>query len=626
MGLLGYHWKYDGRFGVAVVTTCLFLGLSAAGLIYSSISDSATGDYRIFAIASSTAYGLMYFLPTIMLGLLVPVKWRKLSMYSPSSWAIAALLTLTELLLLGDMQLYQRYGFHINGFVINILMTPGGLESLGMTGGTSTTLIMLPLVAMSVNILLLTGLGSITHRSALARVILRPRHYLLVSILAWAGQALTFGYLSFYGVQPAYAIASAIPGFQPVSYRSALRRLGHSQPVVNTTKGATIKQGKLAYPLKPLRFELPARPPNIVWLVAESWRADTLNSEIMPNTSRFAADAIQFSRHYSGGNGTRMGMFSMFYGLYGSYWFDMLNHRREPVIFELLRKANYQMSLYTSAKFSYPEFDKTLFSGIDKNALHEDNDGFGWERDQRNVTQLLDFIAKRDTSRPFMTFMFFESPHASYYFPDDAVIEDNYLKEFNYLTTDVAANIEKIKGRYINAVHHLDMQLQRVYEALESTKLLENTIVIITGDHGEEFMEKGYWGHNSTFSQEQIRVPLILRYPGGTASHVGKVTNHIDIIPTLLPMLGVTSPGSDYSLGLNLLSDAEHDFMVLADWDSVAIVTPDFKQDIPLKAQGIVARTPTTTLDDKPLADFTRDSHYSGILWSAFNNANHFYH
>ena len=67
------------------------------------------------------------------------------------------------------------------------------------------------------------------------------------------------------------------------------------------------------------------KPLNIVWLVSESWRWDMLNPEIMPNTWAVTQNAHRFTRHYSGGNGTRMGMFAMFYGLYGTYWFPFLH-------------------------------------------------------------------------------------------------------------------------------------------------------------------------------------------------------------------------------------------------------------------------------------------------------------
>jgi membrane-anchored protein YejM (alkaline phosphatase superfamily) len=74
--------------------------------------------------------------------------------------------------------------------------------------------------------------------------------------------------------------------------------------------------------------------------------------------------------------------------------------------------------------------------------------------------------------------------------------------------------LEHLDGFYINASNHLDYQFSRIISTLKKEDLLKETIVIITGDHGEEFMENGRWGHNSTFSQQQIRVPLLIHIPG----------------------------------------------------------------------------------------------------------------
>jgi membrane-anchored protein YejM (alkaline phosphatase superfamily) len=99
-----------------------------------------------------------------------------------------------------------------------------------------------------------------------------------------------------------------------------------------------------------------------------------------------------------------------------------------------------------------------------------------------------------------MRFMFFESPHASYDFPPESVVKKPYLEDFNYLTTDPDSARVLLKNRYLNACHHLDSQLERIFQYLEREGLLESTIVVVTGDHGEEFMDSGRWGHNSQFS------------------------------------------------------------------------------------------------------------------------------
>ena len=93
--------------------------------------------------------------------------------------------------------------------------------------------------------------------------------------------------------------------------------------------------------------------------------------------------------------------------------------------------------------------------------------------------------------------------------------------------------------------------------------LYDNTLIIITGDHAQEYNEnhKNYWGHNSNFTKYQIGVPLIIHQPNSSKFkvHSSKFTHrttHLDFVPTLMhDYLGVTNPIDDYSNG-RLLSDA----------------------------------------------------------------------
>ncbi|HEU4708638.1 MAG TPA: sulfatase, partial [Methylophilaceae bacterium] len=307
---------------------------------------------------------------------------------------------------------------------------------------------------------------------------------------------------------------------------------------------------------------------------------------------------------YSGGNGTRMGVFSMFMGLPGNYWFPFLKEGRGAAIVDVLQKENYQMQFYTSARFSYPEFEKTIFSQVPRSQLHSlENGQPGWSRDRSNVSSLLDFIDKRDPSRPFFAFMFFESPHARYYFPPESVIRRPYRDDINYASlskSELAQDIVPIKNRYINAVHHLDSQFARVFDYLKQHDMLDNTIVVLVGDHGEEFMEHGFWGHNSTFVDQQIRTPLVLWIPGRKPQVDNAMTSHMDIVPTLMPLLGVKNPEEDYSEGHNLLADATRTYTYVSDWNRITYVDGEVKITEPVSISGLASNR-VTAANDEPV-------------------------
>ena len=122
-----------------------------------------------------------------------------------------------------------------------------------------------------------------------------------------------------------------------------------------------------------------------------------------------------------------------------------------------LQALGYQLDIRTSAKFSYPEFNKTLFAKVPLSQLHEASDRLKpWQRDELNATQLIDAISKRDKTKSFMSFFFFESTHARYEFPESSVIATPYLKDVNYWgmsRESLKPQIGELKNRDTNAAH-----------------------------------------------------------------------------------------------------------------------------------------------------------------------------
>lgn len=564
-----------------------------------------------FNVALYLSHGLLYLLPAIVLVKLMQAALapRRGQDWSPGRiWLLFGMTILltsaTVLILYADTLLFHLYNFHINGFVWNLLTTEGGIASLGGEANTTLTV-----TALSAGIVVLAALllalltrmaGSSPARSAPFRLLLGA------GVALYAAQAVAYGLSGVTAYTPILTANSAFPFYAETGLRGLAKSMGYKIARASDLKVHS-SGNNLHYPLQPLQVEPPAHPPNIVWLVSESWRADTLQPDIMPATSEFASQVHRYTQHYSGSNGTRMGIFSMFYGLYSSYWFPFLDHQTGPVLIDVLKQQNYQFGLYTSAKFTYPEFDRTVFSKLPKDLLHEDPDGRGWERDRRNVNRLLDFMDHRDQSRPFMAFMFFESPHAPYNFPDELAVRKPYAPTLNYATLNVERDIDLIHNRYINACHHLDTQFARVFDYLHQQDLLKDTIVIVTGDHGEEFLEKGRWGHNSEFSEEQTRPPLLLWVPGTGSGVHDFMTSHLDIPATLLPLLGVKNPAEDYSLGYDLLGDKHRTYSVFGDWSRVGYVDADMKATFPFRTSGSLDQQ-LTTRNDAPLSDADRSA------------------
>jgi membrane-anchored protein YejM (alkaline phosphatase superfamily) len=517
---------------------------------------------------------------------------------------------LAHLFLLADAVMLDKFGYHINGLVVNLLTTPGGFESMGLEVNTllSAGLGLVLLLVLHCGLMFFCLKSEFCTRIASHLPVKTMRWFFPL----WTGAALLFsllctGMADFRLNQNVLCSMDAFPHAPTMRMRRFLRKIGMKEPKRTDLPRFTYKDGNLSrvsYPFLPIDRLQKRSQPNIIWLVGESLRADLLSPEIMPSTWEFSRKGCRFEQHYSGGHGTRPGMFSMFYGLYGNCWNKFLHSQRGPLLIDWLLEDNYQFLCMTSARFTYPEFDRTIFAALPASAMHEEGNGKGWERDIRLIDRAVAFLDSRDKSRPFFLFGFFESTHAPYTFPPEQALTQDYLENINYATV-TAKDAKRLYNRDVNAAHHLDSQLARIFKELENTPgLLDNTIVVITGDHGEEFYEKGFLGHNSTFVEEQIRVPLVIRAPGVAPSVYEGMSHHTDIVPSLAPLLGVVNPPEDYSVGGNLFSPEYHrSHLIVCGWETAAFISTTHKLVLPLGTKGRYFSRKITTLQDAPCSD-----------------------
>lgn len=124
--------------------------------------------------------------------------------------------------------------------------------------------------------------------------------------------------------------------------------------------------------------------------------------------------------------------------------------------------------------------------------------------------------------------------------------------------------VEKTDPRYRIAVYDgqinfVDAQLKAFVETLGSLGTLRSTLVVITADHGEALGDHGGWGHKSTLYEDQLKVPLIMSYPGkiGEGRRVPEQVSLLDVAPTVLDLIGVNAP--DSFQGISLAANVRND-------------------------------------------------------------------
>ena len=564
--------------------------------------------YLVGGFISFSAFALLPLLLPLCIWVFAHRKVDSSPKFRLSIAMLSAILAfMIHLFLTIDLFLLHFFGYHINGLVVNLLLTPGGFESMGLDWHS-----LLPggcMIVLLVALEILLAWWSLTENKA-EKASNKLMRYSPLAWIVMATFAICFivtlgcgGVASFKAYVPVMESMDTYPLFPNIRMRHFLRAIGMKE---NTNREFALQGDNrntlLNYPSAPITRKAHGKT-NIVWLVAESLRADMLTSEIMPNAWRMASRGWRFPLHFSGGNGTRPGMFSMFYGLYANNWNAFLRSSRSPLVQDWFKEDGAAFLCQTSAKFTYPEFDRTIFSGVKPEDMKEYGKGKAWERDIDNANAAADFIRRQKGESPFFLFCFFECTHAPYSFPENEALRKDYLQSINYALVS-PKDAPRLYNRSVNAAHHLDVQLERIFKALEECEALDDTIVILTGDHGEEFYEKGRLGHNSAFTHEQMHVPLVLLAPGLKPNVYEGISHHTDIVPTLAPFLGVENPVDDYSVGGNLLdSGYRRNFFVSCGWDTAAIVTQTRKFVVSLGSRRLISQQTLTTFDDVTVKD-----------------------
>ncbi len=333
------------------------------------------------------------------------------------------------------------------------------------------------------------------------------------------------------------------------------------------------KNSKVHYPLSPIKIKADSPSPHIFIFMFDAARNSILNKETAPNITHFSKDALNFQNHISGGDATRFGIFSFFYGLNATYWFNFLHAAKEPVFFQVLKEKQYHIKIISSTNTQWPEFKQTVYSGVN-DSIVDNFEGEPYQKDAQSSAQFIEWIAKADSSKPLFSFVFLDAPHG-YSYPKsyDKFKPNAGNGGLNYLTIK-RKNSEKFKNSYKNAIYYDDKLFGDMLDAIKKKGLYKDAIILFSSDHGEEFFEYGFFGHNSAFSKAQINSPFILKLPDTPHKIIHKMTSHLDFPATILTLLGLENPPSDYSCGNNLLDkNYQRAYCYVAKWNKNAIVT-----------------------------------------------------
>jgi len=314
--------------------------------------------------------------------------------------------------------------------------------------------------------------------------------------------------------------------------------------------------------------------------VIDTLRADHLscygNTTIRtPHIDRLASQGILFANHFSQSSITNPSHASIFtslypknHGLYGNY--PKLDNA-VTTLAEILRENDYKTVAAVSAfhlNSDYSGFGQGFddYYNVEPPADHKGNKFIHLTRRARRTSnKVFEWLERNHRKRFFMWVHYFD-PHNPYSPPrpfnrkyykgnptdpenhsmDEAVYPKNWTNPPYWLEN--VTDIEYVKGLYKGEVTYTDSEVGKLLKYLKGLDLEENTLVILTSDHGENLGEHkmyfDHWGLHKTV----LHVPLIMRHPRllPTKRRVKSHNMSIDILPTTLELLDIGFKTSDY--------------------------------------------------------------------------------
>lgn len=329
---------------------------------------------------------------------------------------------------------------------------------------------------------------------------------------------------------------------------------------------------KLNYPLHALQFATTHQNYNIVLIVIDTWRFDMLNATVTPHLTTFAKTTWQFTNHYSGGNATLPGIFSLFYSIPSTYVAAAQQSQSSPILVQALQQANYDINIFASAGLIQPPLAATFFNKIPN--LQMETPGISpFTRDQYITQKFIKFL-KQPRNKPFFAFLFYDGAHGFCDQNTPTIPFQPIIDSCDHLTLNMNQDPKPYLNRYQNALFTVDQQINKVLSELNR----DNTIIIVTGDHGEEFNDNhhNYWEHASNYTPFQTKTPFIMFWPGKAPHTWTHVTSHYDLAPTLLEqVLQCRNPIKDYSVGQPLLSQQDPKFLIIGSYVDFGILQKD---------------------------------------------------
>ncbi|MGR5154400.1 sulfatase-like hydrolase/transferase [Photobacterium swingsii] len=534
--------------------TFLFSGLLtiAIALSYAAMSFETTGIVDTIYLYSIPLY---YY----ALVLIIPIITSLLHIWRVGVYFSLFLKSILDLFLLTNLAVFKIYNFHID--IVFLEMVMKDFQGFGFSFGALLLSTLVTTIIFFVNFL------PVLFNSKARKTLLINMLALIILICNQIIHAVGF----YYNTTNITSHTPVFPYYYPTTSHGLVSDISEVIPSIGYQANTDNIGLNLDYPKKALKFEHVADRMNILLVVLESWRFDSLTPDVMPNMYQFSKIATNYTNHYSSGNVTVSGLFGLFSGLHPTYltYAQSQPLQNQSLLTRRLSDLNYDIDIYTSTNLERFNLKPIFFGDISDENYHYIDDGRSFENDKALNNTLISSLSEQSIT-PWFKFIFYNSSHSFYDYPEN---HEKYtpvaMNESAFLNTN-EESITSVFNKYKNSLHYIDTLFESIENKLRETGQLENTVIIITGDHAEEFNDNkvGHWGHGSNYSKYQSKVPLIIYRPKNKSQSIeAKTTTHVDIAPTLLKnYLGVKDDANSFSSGIDILdynkSDDQRSFII----------------------------------------------------------------
>jgi arylsulfatase A-like enzyme len=319
------------------------------------------------------------------------------------------------------------------------------------------------------------------------------------------------------------------------------------------------------------------QPPNLLFIAVDTLRADRAHDpRLMPRIAELSRTGLVFEQAFSHAPWTLPSFATMFTGQLppqhgaGGVANQYFGLRSEiTTVAERLRDSGYATAAIVNVDFLGPDFGVCQgFDELDAQFTLSNRT----LRDARGTSDAaIAWLEQRETG-PFALFVHYFDPHADYTPPEPYRSQHADPRDLaptaaplgtreqivawktgrEPLTPELAQRASRL---YDGEIAYTDSEIGRLVDRLRRQGLLENTLVVFTSDHGEEFLEHGGFEHGHSLYDELVHVPLMLHWPARIQpGRRGDAVGHVQLARTICELLAVTPATSFAAPGL-----LEHD-------------------------------------------------------------------